>query len=65
MTIKTHSLFRTKANKIRRAEKELKKNPNNVSVIKSLEFWKQNDRKLRTHRSHARQSSEVNSPESR
>jgi hypothetical protein len=46
-THRVHDIFRTKANKIRRAKKELLSNPNNSSVKKSLEFWETNDKKAR------------------
>lgn len=44
-----HDVKRTKANKIRRIERELKNNPNNTSAIKALEFWKTHDKKERHH----------------
>jgi hypothetical protein len=46
-TKKVHDILKTKRNKIRRLEKELKSNPNNVSAQKALEFWKSHDRKVR------------------
>ena len=44
---KTHELSRTRNNKIRRLEKELTKNPSNLSAQKALEFWRTHDRKVK------------------
>lgn len=40
-----HDVKKTKANKIRRIEKELKRNPNNTKARESLEFWKTHDKR--------------------
>ena len=48
MSKRVHDIYKTKANKIRKITAELKKNPNNVSAQKSLEFWKTNDRRKRS-----------------
>lgn len=36
---KKEKILKTKKNKLRRINKELKKNPNNTMARKSLEFW--------------------------
>lgn len=40
---------RTKANKVRKLTREVKKNPNNVNAKKALEFWQTHDRKVKKH----------------
>ena len=40
-----HNVSKTKENKIRRIEKELKTNPNNTKARESLEFWKTHARR--------------------
>lgn len=47
MAKKEHNIAKTKANKIRRIEKELKNNPNNLSAKNALEFWNTHDRKVK------------------
>lgn len=49
-TKRTHDTAKTKANKIKRLEKELKTNPNNISAKNALEFWKTHDRKEKKHK---------------
>lgn len=45
-----HDVKKTKANKIRRIEKELKINPNNTRARESLEFWKTHEKCERRRR---------------
>ncbi len=41
---------KTKRNKIRKIEKDLKRNPNNTSAKKSLEHWKTIGKRVKVHR---------------
>lgn len=47
-----HDVKKTKANKIRRIEKELKRNPNNTKARESLEFWKTHDKRDKKPKRH-------------
>lgn len=52
---KVHDIKRTKENKIRRIEKELKTNPNNSSARQALEFWMKNDKRDKKPKRHSKQ----------